>query len=211
LVLDYAKREGLLLDNPAGNLARRKLPRHSLLIPTKAQFGGLVRTLRGMDRRCEDAANLVELLAYSGMRLNEAVNLRWGDVDTDAGRFVVTGGERGTKNHEAREVPLFPALRSFLARVKGDTAPGREKLVIGIGKATKAMTSAAKKSNLPVFTHHSLRHYFCSNAIEAGVDFKTIAAWLGHKDGGLLVAKTYGHLRDTHSQEMAMRMTFSAT
>ena len=28
-----------------------------------------------------------------------------------------------------------------------------------------------------------------------------------HKDGGLLVAKTYGHLRDTHSMEMAKRMT----
>lgn len=33
---------------------------------------------------------------------------------------------------------------------------------------------------------------------------------LGHKDGGVLVAKTYGHLRDTHSHEMAKRMTFSA-
>jgi hypothetical protein len=37
-----------------------------------------------------------------------------------------------------------------------------------------------------------LRHYFVSNAIEAGVDFKTIAVWVRHKDGGLLVAKTYG-------------------
>jgi hypothetical protein len=45
-----------------------------------------------------------------------------------------------------------------------------------------------------------------SNAIEAGVDFKTIAAWVGHKDGGLLVAKTYGHLRDTHSFEMAQKL-----
>ena len=52
-----------------------------------------------------------------------------------------------------------------------------------------------------------MRHYFCSNAIEAGIDFKVIAGWLGHKDGGILVAKTYGHLRDTHSFEMAKRMT----
>ena len=49
-----------------------------------------------------------------------------------------------------------------------------------------------------------------SNAIEAGIDFKVIAGWVGHKDGGLLVAKTYGHLRDTHSTEMAKRMTFTA-
>ena len=55
-----------------------------------------------------------------------------------------------------------------------------------------------------------MRHYFCSNAIEAGIEFKVIAGWLGHKDGGILVAKTYGHLRDTHSFEMAKRMTNSA-
>jgi site-specific recombinase XerD len=53
-----------------------------------------------------------------------------------------------------------------------------------------------------------LRHFFCSNAIEAGVDFKAIAGWLGHKDGGVLAAKTYGHLRNEHSAAMAQRMTF---
>lgn len=43
------------------------------------------------------------------------------------------------------------------------------------------------------------------------MDFKVIAGWVGHKDGGVLVAKTYGHVRDEPSFEMAKRMTFSAT
>jgi hypothetical protein len=42
------------------------------------------------------------------------------------------------------------------------------------------------------------------------VDFKAIAGWLGHKDGGVLAAKTYGHLRNEHSAAMAQRMTFDA-
>jgi integrase len=71
------------------------------------------------------------------------------------------------------------------------------------------MESACKNAGLPHFTHHHMRHFFCSNAIEAGIDFKAIAAWLGHKDGGLLVAKTYGHLRDEHSAAMAKKMTFA--
>ncbi len=65
------------------------------------------------------------------------------------------------------------------------------------------MLSACKRASLPKFTHHCLRHYFISNAIEKGVDYKVIAAWVGHRDGGLLVAKTYGHLRGEHSREMA--------
>jgi site-specific recombinase XerD len=56
-----------------------------------------------------------------------------------------------------------------------------------------------------------MRHFFASNAIEAGVDFKAIADWLGHKDGGILVAQTYGHLRAEHSMEMAKRITFNAS
>lgn len=63
----------------------------------------------------------------------------------------------------------------------------------------------------PRFAHHALRHFFCSNAIEAGIDFKAIAGWLGHKDGGVLVAKTYGHLRNEHSATMAQRMTFDVS
>lgn len=209
-VLNYAHREGLLLDNPALVLKRRKLPKAALVIPTKEQFGKLVATLRALGTRFADAADLVELLAYSGTRLGEATAMRWRDVSFDRERFAVTGGEEGTKNHEARDVPLFPALRTFLQRIHERDEPGDNDLIVRIGTATKAIKKACEKGELPAFTHHSLRHYFVSNAIEAGVDFKTIAAWVGHKDGGLLVAKTYGHLRDTHSAEMAKRMTFAA-
>ena len=74
----------------------------------------------------------------------------------------------------------------------------------------KLLGSACRRAGLPRFGHHALRHFFCSNAIEAGVDFKAIGGWLGHKDGGVLAAKTYGHLRNEHSAAMAQRMTFDA-
>lgn len=209
-ILCAAKRDGLLLDNPAEGVSRRKMDKTKLVIPTRDQFIRLVQTLRSFDIRYQDATDLVELLAYSGMRLGEATELRWEDVDVDRGLFSVTAGERGTKNHEARTVPLFPALRQFLERLKKDF-PQTAGKVVRISTAKKAIATTCKTAALPNFTHHSLRHYFCSNAIEAGIDFKVIAAWLGHKDGGVLVAKTYGHLRDTHSFEMAKKMTFSVS
>ena len=210
-ILDFAVREGLLLENPARVLQRRKMPKPSLVIPTRDQFQKLVAQLRHADCRAEHAANLIELLAYSGMRLGEAVSLCWGDVDFDRGMFTVTGGEGGTKNHEARTVPIFPAMQHLLERVAANN-PARQTTarIIPIGTAKKALGTACRKAGLPSFHHHSLRHYFVSNAIEAGVDFKVIAGWVGHKDGGILVAKTYGRLRDAHSFEMAKRMTFSA-
>ena len=47
------------------------------------------------------------------------------------------------------------------------------------------------------------RHFFATTCIESGVDIPTISRWLGHKDGGALAMRTYGHLRDEHSLAMS--------
>jgi integrase len=212
-ILDYAMREGLILENPAGVVERRKQPQAKVVIPTKAQFKILLATLRESDVRYHEAADLCELLAYSGCRLGEATSMTWGDVNFELKQFTVTGGEYGTKNHEARTLPLFPALEELLVRLRPLMPEPVESSdrIVQIDNAKKAITSACQTAKLPHFHHHSLRHFFCSNAIEAGIDFKTIAGWLGHKDGGLLVAKTYGHLRDEHSAAMAKRMSWGAS
>jgi 3-dehydroquinate synthase len=45
-----------------------------------------------------------------------------------------------------------------------------------------------------------------AHAIEQGVDVPTVAKWLGHKDGGALAMRTYGHIRDQHSLEQARKL-----
>jgi integrase len=209
-VLDYAQREGVILENPARILKRLKVRQTKPVIPTKREFEILISEIRKMRRDAHASADLCELLAYSGCRLREATAITWGDINLKKKQFTVTGGERGTKNHESRTIPLFPALEHFLKRLLDtmEEPPRKESTVSKIENAKKALKSACKNGDLPNFTHHHLRHFFCSNAIEAGIDFKAIAGWLGHKDGGLLVAKTYGHLRDEHSAEMAKRMTY---
>lgn len=209
-ILDYAMRDGLILDNPARVVKKLKVTRHTITIPTKSQFRLVMETIRNENALAQTGANLCEFLAYSGCRRGEATSITWGDVNLEQKTFTVTGGETGTKNHEARVIPLFPSLESFLLRLKASLPeqPKPDQRLFPIRDAKKSISSACKKAGLPHFSHHSLRHFFCSNAIEAGIDFKAIAGWLGHKDGGMLVAKTYGHLRDEHSTAMAQRMTF---
>jgi len=211
-VLDYALREGLILDNAALVLKRLKETRSQIIIPSREQFRLLMETMRQENALAQPGADLVEFLAYSGCRRGEATAMTWGDVNFEAKTFTVTGGETGTKNHEARVVPLFPALEKFLLKLKAalPQPPAPADKIFSVMDAKKVIASGCKTAGLPHFTHHSMRHFFCSNAIEAGVDFKAIAGWVGHKDGGLLVARTYGHLRDEHSAAMAQRMTFDA-
>lgn len=192
-ILEYARRDGLILDNPATHLPRRKLGKPAIVIPSHEQFRSLIKAIRTLDRRAWDSADLVELLAYSGMRLAEATALMWKDVDFERETFTITGGEAGTKNYEARTVPLFPAMKELLLRLKSSSSPKGDETIAKIGTAKKAIVSACKDAKLPHYLHHTMRHFFVSNAIEAGIDFKVIASWVGHKDGGVLVAKTYGH------------------
>jgi len=56
--------------------------------------------------------------------------------------------------------------------------------------------------------HHDLRHLFATRCIESGVDIRTVSRWLGHQDGGALCMRTYGHLRDEHSQVQALKVAF---
>lgn len=207
--LDYAVDHGYLLDNPARHIRHRRVTDKAIIIPTKAEFQKLISAVESETARNREAANLLRLLAYSGMRLGEATRILWREVDFERNLFTVSGGEVGTKNHEIRIVPLFPVLRDFLLHLleeHDETLPTDP--IIGLDTAKASIASACQREGLPHFTHHCLRHFFVSNAIEVGVDFKTIAAWIGHKDGGLLVAKTYGHLRDTHSSAMAERIRF---
>jgi hypothetical protein len=62
------------------------------------------------------------------------------------------------------------------------------------------------KTKVGSFTHYDSRHYFTTDAIQRGVDIPTIAKWLGHKDGGTLLMKTYSHLLQDHSRAMAKKL-----
>jgi len=70
----------------------------------------------------------------------------------------------------------------------------------------------AKEQALPEhlqrFGFHDCRHHFISYAVMSGIDFMTIARWVGHKDGGILIGKVYGHLSNEHAQTQAAQMNF---
>ena len=113
-ILKHALDEGIIFDNPARVIKKRKRGKTDLRIPTQEHLLEILRHLRGLDSRYHRTADLIELLAWSGMRKGEANAFRWGDIDWNRGLFAVTGGETGTKNHEVRHVPVFPQFREFL-------------------------------------------------------------------------------------------------
>jgi integrase len=214
LVFNYGIAHGLLLENPAAGLQRRRLDTKPVVIPSRDEFKTLIQEMRRPGHWCPASrqADTIEFLAYSGCRLGEARELRWKDVDFERNTVAVTGGIRGTKNHECRIVPLFPSLRRLLldlrSRLKHPPRPSDR--VLEITDTRSGLATASRRAGIPKYHAHTFRHFFASNAVESGVDFMTVAGWLGHRDGGALLAKCYSHLRVEHSIEMARRITFDA-
>jgi len=212
IILRYAGDRGIVLDNAAEKFKRRKQPKSMVELPSHAEFRALVKTLREAPLAVASGATaMVEFLAYSGMRVGEAREVRFEDVNLIVGSVLITGGELGTKNHQERVIPLFPNLRNLLVRlIDARDSTDITARIFEIASPRGAMKLACKRAGLKHFSVHSLRHFFASNAIENGINFKVISEWLGHSDGGILVARTYGHLRAEYSTAMAEKMAFEA-
>jgi len=213
LILEIATELGGRYDNPARFIKRVRIRAKKLQLPSPAQFLALLDTILKADgawnHRCSD---LVQFLAYGGFRIGEAEKILWADCAFDKGEIIVRGdAETGTKNGEIRRVPMIPEMRSLLERLRSERKTESETAsVMKVRECQGAIDSACRKLGIPRFTHHDLRHLFATRCIESGVDIPTVSRWLGHKDGGALAMKVYGHLRDHHSAEMAMKVRFGA-
>jgi integrase len=213
-ILSVAIEAGVIYRNPAAVLKRAALRGKEIAVLSTDNFNGLIAEMRtGHGRDSLNCADFALGLAVTGMRKGEANALEWGDVDFDAGEIVVRGdATSGTKSWELRRVPLIPDARALFERMR--SARHGEPLdakVFRVNECQKALDRACKKVGTDRITHHDLRHLFATRCIESGVDIPTISRWLGHKDGGALAMKTYGHLRREHSIAQAQRVTFTPT
>ena len=128
----------------------------------------------------------------------------------EKGEIVVRGDlETGTKNWSVRRVPMIPEMKAMLERLRAERADeAASNPIMRVRECIQAMKRAAKVVGMSQITHHDLRHLFATLCIESGVDIPTVSRWLGHKDGGALAMRVYGHLRDQHSVAMAQKVSF---
>ena len=212
-LLEIGVEGGARYDNPAKLIKRASERPKVLALPEPEQFDGFVEEVEngggGFSRSCAD---LIRFLAYGGFRKSEAANITWGDCDFKKHEILVRGhAETGTKNWTVRRVPMIPEMLEFLNRLRADHPhEPKDRPVMRVRECQKAMDRAARVIGMHRITHHDLRHLFATRCIESGVDIPTVSRWLGHKDGGALAMKVYGHLRDQHSVAMAQKVTFQA-
>lgn len=210
-VIAIAVESGAVFSNVAIGLERKPVKQKHLELPTLGQYEAFIAEMRaGNGRFSKHCADFAEGLAYTGCRLGEAGRIEIGDLNFDTDEILVKGDpEEGTKNGEIRRIPMISSARALFQRMLAQR-PGEppNTPLFKVRECQKAIARAAEKIGMKRITHHDLRHFFATVAIESGVDIQTVSRWLGHKDGGVLAMKTYGHLRREHSVAQALKVSF---
>jgi len=159
--------------------------------------------LKYLQAIANEMADHTELLAVSGMRKSEAQR---STVADDLGSEFRIWATKSIAS--GRTIPVNPALRDILDRIKLRRGAPKDKLVI-TKEPGNALKRACKRLHMPPLRNHDLRHFFASACIASGVDVPTVSRWMGHADGGALAMKIYGHLLKDASQQAAAKVNFS--
>jgi integrase len=229
VVLKRALEDGLLQRLPTEGLRPLKTTTRKRPLFTAEDLENLCAAASGrkdkngvsvpVTENAEQFTDYIKFLALSGARRNEALAMRWQDVDFKQGQLTI-GAEGDTKNRSARVVDFNPKLKAHLLDMKKRRAPDSQWLFPSPQRGERdvpaktfreSLTLTRTQAKMPDFNFHDCRHHFISMCVMSGVDYMTIAAWVGHRDGGVLIGKVYGHLANEHRKAMAERVNFGPT
>lgn len=124
---------------------------------------------------------IVTILAYAGLRISECLELRMGDISLAAREITVRHG----KGDKMRVVyfgdKVLNAVRGYLkSRPETENPylfPGR-----GDSHLTRGQVNRIFNAHSASITPHTLRHFFCSNALENGYSIGELANQAGHSN-----------------------------
>ena len=200
VLLSYAVRNGWLKEDPskgvklprAENCAGRRIQRRVL---TPAQTTSIAEKLS------EPYATLVLFLAVTGLRIGEAIAIKWSDFEGDVlhvQRRMYEGKIDTTKTRDSeRRIPIPPAL---LERMKALDKTGewifhgRRGVPLNPGNSLKRyIRPVAKELNIDLGGWHDFRHTVATSMLRAGCGVKVVSELLGHADVSITL-RTYDHV-----------------
>jgi integrase len=200
-ILELAVEYGLLDRNPARGRARRVkavAPRR-VHLDRADQIESLLEAAGALDARGRGPRlrrGLLATLVFAGLRLGEALALRWRDIDLAAGTIEV-----GNSKTDAgiRQIEMLPVLRDELSTYKASTVGSSpDDLVFSTGRGralsqsnvrNRVLAGAIAEANrrrleaglseLPV-TPHGMRRTYISALLAVGETVPFVMAQVGH-------------------------------
>ncbi|MGN7408108.1 tyrosine-type recombinase/integrase [Sporosarcina sp. SAFN-010] len=196
-----------LLENPAEDVERMKVPDIERTFLSKDE---VERIIGAIDHPVIHYFTMT--MAYTGIRVNECINLTKDDVDFDANCVRVING-KGGKN---RVVPMNLKLKEQLQIYLAEHRPQTDSLFFFALKKTGTVSAqyinrtlklACEKTGIEKHvTSHFLRHSFASYLVQKDTHVAVIQRLLGH--ASLKTTSVYLHVRQEDMQDAVNRIDF---
>jgi integrase len=210
-ILDTAVEYELINRNPAKGRRRRlaAVKPHRSWLDRSEQITALLDAVYEIDRetrlRIGQRRALIATFVFAGLRLGEALALRWEDVDLEAGTIRVCEAKTDAG---VRTVNLLPVLRNELVVYKATLDESGSALLFGtrngrpwapsnvrlriLAPATQRASTQLEGEGLaplpPGITPHSLRRTFASLLFALGESPPYVMNQIGHTTAGLTLA-----------------------
>jgi integrase/recombinase XerD len=185
----FCVEEGLLDDDPSGDVGAPRVPQGIPKALTEAEVDALLGAVPGDGPRPQRDRAILELLYAGGLRISELVGLDLGDVDLYDGQVRVLG-----KGAKERVVPLGRSAREAVGDYLTTGRPelvGRQRstaLLLNArgGRLTRQgawliVRAAGDRAGLGGRLYpHVLRHSCATHMLDHGADIRVVQELLGH-------------------------------
>ena len=199
---DWMILEGDRKENPCDMVDSPKIGRYLPEVLSIEEVEAIMDSVdTGTAAGCRDRA-ILEVLYGCGLRVSEAVNLKWSEVFIDEGFVRVVG-----KGDKQRIVPLggmaAEAIGAWM-EMRPEAAHGCEDSVFlnrfGKPLSRVSMFNMVKKQAFLAgvrkeISPHTFRHSFATHLIENGADLRAVQEMLGHES--ILTTEIYTHIESS--------------
>ena len=219
--LGHAIEDELITNNPAQKPGKLLPPERSRQVSDWLRPDEIVAMLEAAKARYPEQYELLNVLAYTGMRLGEALGLEWGDIDYRGKHIRVRRSRSRWGVHEPKtkrervvdiDADLAALLRNLYARrAEQSLASGhgvtdriflnQQGEPISGSHVRERFGRILKRAGLRRVRLHDLRHSYASNLLQAGFPIQFVSRQLGHASIRMTV-DVYGHLLPGGYSEM---------
>jgi len=188
-LFESQREHGRIAHNPAELIATPRRAQRLPRVLSAREAGALldaISTAGPLELR--DRA-LFELAYSCGLRAEEIVTLRSGDIDFDAEQLRIEGKGGKTRLVPVGE-PAQAAVRDYLDRGRGALDAGRGEEHLFLSRTGRPLGTSDVRRRLRAWTSrsgfgagaspHSLRHSFATHLLDGGADLRAIQEMLGH-------------------------------
>ncbi len=215
--LDKAVTEKLIVRNPAEECKLPQARRMEMRLLSREELQKLL-----IQAKAEGYYEVFLLELTTGLRVGELMALQWDDLNFNTGELRIERqvcqikGElliQPPKNKASiRTVILPPAVVTALKKYKQTVfsrwmfpSPKKEYAPIAPSVVSHRLAKILKHAGCKKVRFHDLRHVFATNALEHGMDVKTLSTVIGHVSSATTL-NVYAHVTSDMQRQAAARI-----